>query len=419
MKMYYITASYNQRIYDIYIKNLEDEIMPIVLSDETPVSKRIWSIISNKNNRVIIDFEVVCNAIAVVLYARYLLNPQGTFIILSEKQEMAFTWGYGAGSYGLEQEGKEEKKIARLKRDIKFYFDQINEWQEEKTKEPVRDLLEAYWENGEFEEKDNIKKINFEKIENQQENYGEVIIERLQNYVVDNDKEEFKEELKNVNYNKEISLNDYILIGRLCKDMKINAYRIAVLEQGIQRWGKKNSKLYFELIDAYIDSPNKNQREKALAMVEEYFGIIYEKNGEIKVEGLEKEESVKENYLKSLMNAYIGLEKFDELYKITALKDFFASKIQYQNIENLFLRNKAICMREKGDYESALTLLTELYCKEATENTLQLIAITAESMQEYDKAVKLQIALFLRKAGEWEYLLHIAEIMNHNCLVYK
>lgn len=420
MKKYYITADYNQRIYDIYIKNLGDEIIPIVLSDEAPVSERVWRVLSNKNNSVIIDFKVVCNAIAVVLYTRYLLNPQRTFIILSEKQERAFTWGYGAGTYGLEQEGKEEKKLARLKRDIKFYFEQVNEWQGEKTKEPVRDLLETYWRNGVFEDKDNnINKINFEKIENQQENYGEAIIERLRNYAIDNDKEEFKEELKNINCNQEISFNDYMLIGRLCKDMRMNAYRIAVLEQGIQRWGKRNTKLYFELVDAYIDSPNINQREKALEMVEEYFGIVYEKNGEIKIEGLEKEKKVEENYLKSLLNAYIGLEKFDELYKITVLKDFFASKMQCQDIENLFLRNKAIYMREKGKYKDALSLLTELYCKEATENTLQLIAVTTESMQEYEKTVKLQIALFLRKTGEWEYLLHIAEIMNNNCLIYN
>ncbi|MCI8269982.1 MAG: hypothetical protein HFG55_10015 [Lachnospiraceae bacterium] len=417
----YITTVFNSKFYDTFICHLGDrsenklENMDyICLEKESPLSSEIWSQIMS-DEFLVIDVRRINTALAMVLYARYLRCPQKTFLILTSEQEKALDWGYGAGVCDWEDE-ENLKSLTRLQRDIAFFLSLEDSTEYD---EPVREFLEKYWGRNGFEENNwENENLDFDRINLQEENTGEAITSRLKECVAEEDVDGFKNELRNMNGNNAIDYMDYIVIGRLCKDMNLMMHRVHIMEQGYKKWKDTIPKLKFELIDALTDSPNRNYREKALKMAEDYFGITRNEDGGISLSQTTMNKGIEEDYLKSLFNAYISLGKFDELLYLADLENHFIKEKAEGKIKALFLRNKAICLREKGEYERALLYFKELYEQNATENTLILIAATCESSGRVMEAAKISIAILLMNYMDVGSRIRLAEVMLKHRLLY-
>lgn len=419
----FITVSFDKVLYETFICHLgercgisAEDMDYISLDQDSPVSANVWGWVASEDF-LIIDIRKVNIALAVVLYARYLRWPQRTFLLLTSEQEKAFDWGYGAGVCDGEGNGS-SKKLTRLQRDIAFFLEQSNSGTD-RSDEPVRLFLEKYWGNEGFEDKnwDN-ERLDFDDINDQEKNTGEAITARLKACVSEEDTEGFKKELEGINGNSCIDFMDYIIISNLCKEMDLKMHRVYVVEQGYRIWEGQIPKLTFELIDAYIDSPDRMHRKKALEMAEGYFGITWNREAEIEISPSAANVVVEEDFLKSLFNAYIGLGKFENLSKLIAFEGYFAEIGQINTLNTLFLRNKAICFREKGDYRNALKCFNELYKKDASDNTLNLIAMTYEGAGRAREAARLSLLVLLMNYSDAGSRIRLAEIMVKHSLIF-
>lgn len=421
MKCTFITEKIENKNWDLIWSRLgeragigPEDMSYMELLTLSPVSQTMWEKI-NRDEYMIIDLTRLDMELLVVLYARYMKWPHRTFILLSAALENEFRWGYGAG-VGELLNGDEvnENHLARLQRDIAFYFgeDKIS------TVEPVRELLEKFWNRKRVREIDcNIEGINFDSIEKQEENTGEEITKRLKQLMGQGDAKGFQAELRKIAYNKNIDPMDYIIIGRLCKDRGLAASRVAVLEQGNEIWKENSDELIFELIDAYIDSPSIEHREKGLKAVENYFHI--KENEEELIWNIEEMTgAITQNRLKSLFNAYISLSRYDVLYYLTNYENKLIEKTGDQKMHILFMRNRAVCLGEKGQNKEALKLYSELYKASANENTLNLIIRTCEKTYKFDIALSLLSALIWLNYGDYKYIERMAEIMLKSSYVY-
>lgn len=416
MNNYFVTISDEIDENDLFFEEAKWKMKIINLKKVAPVDKCIWEMVEDSEAKVIIDVREIGNAIAAVLYARYVKQEKNTFILISPEQEHKYVWGYGAGAYNVDDNAA-HYKLLKLWRDIVFFFEEDNR---KETIEPIREFLEDYWSGEEFTKRGKENGfIDFDEIEKLEQNRGEKILERLKDVAIRDDLEAFKNELKNVNDNQNLDYVDYIMIGNLCKEMDLKLYRVGIMEKGYERWKGTAPDVCFSLIDAYIDSPNIMHREKALKMVKQYFSIEEDAGQGLIINEDKKGIVIQENYIKSLLNAYISLERYDELIEIIKLEEYFVKKTNEESIRKLFLRNRAICMKEKGNHEEALALFLKLYKEEATVNTINLLVDTYESLHRYDMAARLQIALILRKYGKLESMLRLAKIMLKNSLVFK
>lgn len=426
MECIFITLNSEKEYEDLFWQGLgesagikADEMKYMDLKDVSPVSSDVWDILSG-DGYVIIDMRSVNTSLAITLAIRCLMQPQRTYILLSSEQQSSLDWGSGAGVYEPVKEGKKNgNKLSRLRRDIAQWFETGEILCKADYEMPVRELLEKYWDKNYFsDEAYDRRKTGFEKISQQEQNTGVMITERLKIFMTENNAEGFEEELKKIENNKNIDPHDYILIGRLYKDMEFDLSRISILEQGNKIWKGKFPQLTFELIDAYTSSPNIEQREKALKMAENYFKIEYAADGRLVWDRINEVDVMEEDYLKSLFNAYISLRKYDSLYQITEYEGRIIQKTGKPRLHTLFLRNRAVCIREKGNYIEALKLFRRLYEQEATENTLNLIAITYESNYQCIEAASLYTVLVWLKYGDPDVIAHLAENMIKNFLVY-
>lgn len=419
----YITKIYDKRSHRVFLSRLgeragilPEEMQYIELKDLCPVSEEVWKVI-NSEEKVIVDLTQVNMEILIVLYARYLKWPDRTFLLLSEKMENEFMWGYGAGIYGRVEGGEiNEHQLTRLQRDIAFYFSQ----EEEGPIEPVRELLEKYWNTELIKRLEcNTDEIDFDKIEIQEKNTGEEITRRLKQCLNRNDFKNFQNELRNVVNNKYIDPTDYIIIGRLCGKAGFAASRIAILERGNGVWKENNQSLVFELIDAYIDSPNKEHREKAVKLVEKYFHIGYDKGGILIWNVEDIEGIVTRNYIKSLFNAYISLNQYDRLYALAKYEDLIIKKSKDKGMHLLFLRNRAVSLGETGKYSQALKLYAQLMDEEPSEGTLNLMVEVCERADRVVLMFKLLSVLICTNYGNVEYMIRMAEAMMRHSVIYS
>lgn len=423
MKCIYIVSTIDREDYDVFISHLGErckvcveDIESIDLSKHSLASSIVWTAVDNEDY-VIIDARKINMAISVVLYARYLRKPEKTFLLLSPENEERYSWGYGASFCKLYVEENERiRKLTKLQKDIAYYFGLDEEDDALNNREPVREFLESFWKNNNMEEVP--VGFNFCEIETMEENSGEAIIDRLKVFSENDDLEGFKEELRKIADNKDIAFDDYIIISHLCKEMKLKRYRISIMEQGCRCWGINMPQMKFELIEAYASSPSKEDREKALNMAEDYFGIIRNEEGMPELNLENKKIAVEDNYVKTLFNAYIGLGKFDALYHLSNFEEQFTAKVGMKQLHPLFVRNKAICMREQGEYEGALKLFRELYDNDPSENTLNLIAMTNNSAGRNKEAAKLFTMLIQVNYGDDEPVIRLTEIMWRHSLYF-
>lgn len=419
----YITRAYDYKSHKLFLSRLgeragisPEEMLYIELTDLCPVSEMVWKVVSSEEN-VIIDLTQINMEILIVLYARYLKWPDRTFLLLSEKLENEFMWGYGAGIYGrLEGSEINEYQLARLQRDIAFYFSQRGTG----PIEPVRELLEKYWNTELVKRLEcDTDEIDFDKIEIQEKNTGEEITRRLKQCLAQNDLKNFQNELRNIVYNKYIDPMDYIIIGRLCCKAGFPTSRVAVLERGNKVWKENNQPLVFGLIDAYIDSPNKEHREKAVKLVEKYFHIEYDEDGKLIWNVEDIEGIVTQNYIKSLFNAYISLDQYDRLYALVKYEDLIIKKSKDNGMHLLFLRNKAVSLGESGEYLQALKLYVELMEEEPSESTLNLMVEVCERADIVILMFKLLVVLICTNYGDMKYMIRMADAMAGNSVIYS
>lgn len=423
MKCTYITRFFDKRSHELFLCHLGEragissgEMQHIELADFSPISREVWGVV-NSAEKVIIDLTRISMEILIILYARYLKWPTGTFLLLTAKQESEFKWGYGAGIFeSPKRDNINLHQLTRLQRDIAFYFGQ----NEIGPAEPVREFLEKYW-NKELIKKIecNVDEIDFDNIEIQERNTGEEITRRLKKYLTGNDLLGFQNELRNIANNKYIDPTDYIIIGRLCDEVGLVSFRVAVLEKGVKVWKGKNQTLIFELIDAYIDSPNREYREKALKLVEEYFHVEYDNLGRLvwKVEDIEGKITL--DYIKSLFNAYISLDEYKKLYALARYEDIITNKTKDDRMHILFLRNKAISLGEMGEYLEALKLYSKLFEESQNESTLYLMVSVCEKANKLDTMLKLLTALIWFNFGDVGYMTKLADMMINHSIYYN
>ena len=307
MKCNYIASAIEEENYDTFISHLgerckiyAEDMQCIDISQNMPASLQVWSAVGS-DDFTIIDARKVNMSVSLVLYARYLKKPKKTFILLSPENEGKFSWGYGTGFCRFHvDENEKKRKLAKLQKDIAFYVGLDEEDDALKEGEPVREFLDCYWKNKNMESVPHC--FNFGEIDMLEENSGEAIVSRLKFFSGERDEQGFKEEIKKIADNKDVTFDDYLKISYLCKDMNLKRYRVSVMEQGYQRWGKNLPQLTFGLIEAYADSSSRDDREKALGMAEEYFGITHDTEGMPVVNMDNRKIAVEENYVKSLFN---------------------------------------------------------------------------------------------------------------------
>ena len=423
MKCTYITRFFDKKSHELFLCHLGEragissgEMQYIELTDFSPISQEVWDVV-NSSEKVIIDLTRISTEMLIILYARYLKWPIRTFLLISAKQENEFRWGYGAGIYEpLKRDNINLRRLTRLQRDIAFYFGQ----DEMRSTEPVREFLEKYW-NKELIKKIecNVDEIDFDNIEIRERNTGEEITRRLKKCLAKKDLYSFQNELRNIADNKYIDPMDYIIIGRLCGEVGLVSYRVAVLEKGAKVWKGKNQPLMFELIDAYIDSPNREYRERALKLVEEYFHVEYDDLGRLvwKVEDIKGK--ITQDYIKTLFNAYISLNEYKKLYALAEYEDIITNKTKDDRMHVLFLRNKAISLGELGEYLEALKLYSKLFEESQNESTLNLMVSVCEKANKLDIMLKLLTALIWFNFGDVGYMTKMADIMINYSIFYN
>lgn len=212
---------------------------------------------------------------------------------------------------------------------------------------------------------------------------------------------------------------DYIIIGRLCDKAGFPTSRVAVLERGNKVWKENNKSLVFGLIDAYIDSPNKEHREKAVKLVEKYFHIEYDGDGKLIWNVEDIEGIITQSYIKSLFNAYISLDQYDRLYALVKYEDLIIKKSKDNGMHLLFLRNRAVSLGESGEYLQALKLYVELMEEEPSESTLNLMVEVCERADRVILMFKLLVVLICTNYGDMKYMIRMADAMARNSVIYS
>lgn len=422
MKCFYVSAIYDERAYRQYFCHMGEQAG--IHSDEmmhVEIEKDIFSQeqyeIQTSELPMILDLSKVTTEILMFLYGRYVRCPHKTFLLLSRETAQDFDWGFGAGVCMWSGNEKEDQRLLiSIERDFAFYLKQGSSFEPE----PVLDYLKKYWDHGRFlPDRYSDSGMSFFRIERSEENTGEAISRRLKKCVVEENEEQFKEELRNIEVNDNIDPIDYIIISRQCMEMQLPVYRVAVLEQGVHTWGENHHELLFELIDAYIDSANREWRKKALTLAEEYFQITYDEEGLPVFVKDRMSHPVKEDYIKSLFNAYIGLEKYRFLDALCVYEEEFCQGSDVPSIHYIFKRNKAICLRQAGKHLQALKLFCQLFLQDENDNTLSLIIYSLKSLERYRDAAELLCCLCWLNPEQEEKLIEIAQLMSESAIAYE
>lgn len=421
MECMYITSKFEKKSFDLVISHLgeaagikENEMKYVDLSNKSIISEELWLIIC-KEERAILDLRNIDMEILITLYLRFIKWSHRTFLLLNLNQEEEFQWGYGAGLCEIKEDGSiNSNQLKRLQRDIAFFFVQDRE----ESQEPVRQFIEKYWRSDLLKKIDCSGGINFDLIEKQEKNIGEEIISNLKECTAKKNIDKFKDELKKVSDNEYITAAEFIRIGLLCRDANLFYSRVAILKKGNEIWKFKNIDLIFALIDAYVDSPNIKHRMEGVELVNKIFKISYSDNNLIwNVKDVSK--LITKNHLKSLFNSYISIDNYEELYKISQYEKEIIRETGGLELQQLFLRNKAICLGQMGEYKAALKLYIELYESDPTENTLQLIIFSCDKICKYIQELNLLVALLLIHFGDLNYIEQITGIMSSENYIFE
>jgi len=225
-----------------------------------------------------------------------------------------------------------------------------------------------------YDTKQQVHKIlNFSKADESLALYGQRIRNDLMKYRSDGDVENFKKTLERVNERNEfIDDDDFVEIARLCGNMRLYPHKIMILEYAHQKF-PLNDRIFFYLMDSYIDSPSKEYHDLAKKMITDYYKIEIDKN-KLPIFSDKSCEIIgcsSVDKLSTVFNLYFTLTEVKEALSIIES----AEKKLSPAPDPIFIkRNKAFVFRLLERHHEAIEIFEELVQDNPSDSELRLIA---------------------------------------------
>ena len=213
------------------------------------------------------------------------------------------------------------------------------------------------------------KGLDFEAADEELKKFGEQIRRRLENFMLDDDQENFKDCLKKyvTEDNNYILAYDFFNIAKMCLSMGLYTHALRILKYAHERFPAEDY-ITTKLIDVYCEIDNPINKTTAKNIMEEYFCITYENNVPVlTVDSKSRHIAIKDS-LTTIFAVYLLDNEYDKLLSI--IDSYKKLNIQAKN-QMILNSYKAFAKKQKGEYEEAISLYKEIVMKYPNENDLR------------------------------------------------